>query len=96
MQRRLALCVGLMALCAIPAEADTRCNVPLSQWQTREALQQKVEAEGWKISRLKTDDGCYKVYATNAKGERVEAKYDPATLAEVKISTEHRTHHRDR
>lgn len=70
--------------------ADQRCNVPLAEWQPREALQQKVEAEGWKVTRIKTDDGCYKVSAVNDKGDHYEAKVDPGTLKIMKISIEYK------
>jgi hypothetical protein len=59
---------------------DDDCNVPVSDWQPREALQQKLETQGWKVSRIKVDDGCYEVDATDEKGRRVEASYDPKTL----------------
>lgn len=72
------------------ALADQRCNVPLAEWQTREALQQKVEAEGWKVTRIKTDDGCYKVRAVNDKGDQYEAKIDPGSLKTLKVSVEYK------
>jgi hypothetical protein len=86
MQQWLPIASLFVLIGAGSALADDHCNVPLAQWQTREALQQKVEAEGWTITRIKTDDGCYKVYATNDKGERYTAKYDPGTLKIVKSS----------
>ena len=72
------------------ALADQRCTVPLAEWQPREALQQKVEAEGWKVTRIKTDDGCYRVSAVNDKGDRYEAKIDPGSLKSLKISIEYK------
>ena len=62
------------------AHAGPRCHVPLADWQPREALQDKMRLMGWTISRIKTDDGCYKVYGTNDKGLHVKAKFNPATL----------------
>jgi peptidase YpeB-like protein len=46
----LAAALGLGALGAGSALASPRCNVPMANWQPREALQKKVEAEGWKVS----------------------------------------------
>lgn len=89
MQPGLLLTSLLLIVDSGAALADSdHCNVPLAQWQTRETLQQKVEAEGWTISRIKTDDGCYKVYASNDKGDRYTAKYDPGTLKTIKSSIE--------
>lgn len=58
--------------------------------QTREALQQKVEVVGWKVTRIKTDDGCYKVRAVNDKADQYEAKIDPGSLKILKISIEYK------
>ena len=82
-----ALVLGVLG--AGPSFAGPRCDVPLAEWQPREVLQQKVEAEGWKVTRIKTDDGCYKVRATNAKGERYEGTFDPRTLKALKLSLIH-------
>jgi hypothetical protein len=55
----------------------------MAEWKPREALVEKLRAEGWSIRRIKTDDGCYKVRAVDAEGRRVKAKFDPATLERV-------------
>jgi len=80
-----ALTFGILSAGA--ALARDRCNVPISEWQPREALQQKLQAQGWKVNRIKTDDGCYEAYAIDDKGRRVEAHFDPKTLeiATVKV-----------
>ncbi|ACL58031.1 PepSY domain-containing protein [Methylobacterium nodulans] len=71
-----------------PASADVHCSVPLADWQPREALQRKLEAEGWTVTAIRADDGCYKVRATNARGERLEGKFDPARLEPVRRKTQ--------
>lgn len=90
MKRSILVATSLLVAVSGSALADQRCNVPLADWQTREALQQKVEAEGWKVTRIKTDDGCYKVSAVNAKGDRYEAKIDPGSLKILKTSIEYK------
>ncbi|MGO4737261.1 PepSY domain-containing protein [Bosea sp. 2KB_26] len=72
----LALLVGV----APPAFAGQRCLAPMTEWKPREALVEKLRAEGWTIMRIKTDHGCYKVRAADDAGHRVKAKFDPATL----------------
>ena len=67
------------------ALADNDCDVPMAEWQPREALQQKLQGEGWTVTRIKTDDGCYEVDAVDNKGQRVEAKYDPKTFELVEF-----------
>lgn len=66
------------------ASSETRCNVPMSEWQPVQALKKKLEAKGWKIRRIKTDDGCYEVYAVDASGRRVEAYFNPKSLKLVR------------
>ncbi|POR50340.1 PepSY domain-containing protein [Bosea psychrotolerans] len=75
----LTIIVGVAA----PAIASQRCSAPMTEWKPREALVEKLHAEGWTIRRIKTDDGCYKVRATDAQGRRIKAKFDPATLERV-------------
>ena len=73
---------GLLALGA-PVLAQRRCHVPLGDWQPREALQARLEQQGWTVLAIRADDGCYKVRARNAAGERLEDKFDPGTLEQV-------------
>jgi len=67
------------------AMADDDCNVSMNQWQSREAVQKSAEARGWKVSRIKIDDGCYQIRGTDETGRPFKAKIDPATLAIVKM-----------
>lgn len=62
------------------AFADTDCADPISQWKPREELRQQVEQRGWTVQRIKVDDGCYQVRGTDRKGNKVKAKYAPASL----------------
>lgn len=79
----VAASLSLASLAATPAAADRDCNVLLADWQPREALQKKLEAEGWTVQSIRADDGCYKVRATNAQGARLKAKFDPARLEPI-------------
>jgi hypothetical protein len=68
---------------ALPAAADDRCAVPLADWQPREALKAKLEQAGWRVTRIRADDGCYKVVAVDGAGNTVRGRFDPATLERV-------------
>ncbi len=71
---------------AVSAQADENvCKAPMDQWQPREALQTKLEGQGWQVVRIKTDEGCYEVYATDAQGKKIEAYFDPHSLEPVKV-----------
>lgn len=56
---------------------------PKEGWQKPEVLQERLEAEGWEVRRIKEDGGCYEVYARDAEGERREAYFHPVTLEPV-------------
>lgn len=43
-------------------------------------LQRKLVAEGWRVRQVKTFDTCYEVYGFDAKGERIEAFFNPRTF----------------
>jgi hypothetical protein len=75
-----------------PAAAQHHCRVPLGDWQPREALQSKLEQQGWTVLGIRADDGCYKVRARNANGERLEGKFDPGSLEPVSSRGDHRGH----
>lgn len=64
--------------------SDDLCDVAKDQWQPEEALKQKLEGEGWKIKRVKVDDGCYEVYGETADGKRMEAYFDPKSFELMK------------
>lgn len=83
MLRLAGLLVLVMAFVGGPAAASSRCRVPLADWQPRQALQQKLEADGWRIEMLRVNDGCYHIHARNPRGERLEAMFNPATLEMV-------------
>ena len=81
--------LAFYALGAGTALADQRCNVPLAEWQPRTALQQQVEAQGWRVTRIRTRDGCYRVHGTNDRGERYEGTFHPGTLRPLKVEIEY-------
>lgn len=73
------------ALLTAPAIAGNDCDVPIADWQPREAVQQMAAQKGWQIEHIKIDDGCYKVRATDAQGQHIKAKIDPQTLEIIKL-----------
>jgi len=83
MKRFLVTAAAVSLLAASSAYAEDTCSVPKAEWQPEQALRQKLEGAGWKINRVKVDDGCYKVYGTDAKGQRAEAYFDPKLLEQV-------------
>lgn len=72
--------VGAILAASGGALADTDCSDPISAWKPRELLRQQVEQRGWSVQRIKVDDGCYEVRGTDRLGNKVKAKFGPATL----------------
>ncbi len=82
---RRSLLALTMILVALPAFADDDCKAPVDRWQSREAVRQMATRQGWKIERLKIDDGCYEIRGTDAQGRAFKAKIDPETLKVLKL-----------
>ncbi|HVI31033.1 PepSY domain-containing protein [Phenylobacterium sp.] len=87
MKPLLTACAAML-LGAGSASAAELCSVPVAEWQPRQALEKKLAADGWKVKRLKTEDGCYEVYGLDRQGRRVEAYFNPRTLQSVKVKVE--------
>lgn len=90
MKAVLAISVAAVALAlSAPAQATgvIKCNAgPQSGWKSQAVLTAKLAKEGWQVRKAKVDGGCYEVYGTTPKGERVEAYFHPVTLENLYIA----------
>jgi hypothetical protein len=77
-----------LLLVGTPLLADDDCDDPVANWQPRENLRQKLEEEGWKVYRIKVDDGCYEVKGLAPDGYRAEASFAPASLKLMEMERE--------
>jgi len=68
---------------AAPALAEPSCDVNREEWQTEQALRDKLGALRWTIKNVKIDNGCYEVYGADENGKRVEIYFNPKTLEAV-------------
>ena len=81
--------ISLAVLClSAPVLADDDCDDPVTDWQPREHLRQKLEAEGWTVYRIKVDDGCYEVKGLAPEGFSAEASFAPASLELMELERE--------
>ncbi len=81
----LSLCAcGLLFANVALADTDGACHVNKSDWVSKDAVTQKLESEGWKVRKVKMEDGCYEAYALKGD-ERAEILLNPKTLEVVKI-----------
>lgn len=69
-----------LSLVASTAMAAPKCDTPKEKWQPKGALQKQLEGEGWKVKKIKTENGCYEAYATKASGEKLERFFDPVSF----------------
>lgn len=76
--------IGLSVTTAAYASDDAKCSAPENEWQHKDAVTQKLEADGWKVRKVKVEDGCYEAYALK-DGERAEVFLNPKTLEIVRI-----------
>jgi hypothetical protein len=82
--KRFALSLLIATVAGIgSAAAEDICSVPQAEWQPKEALQKKLESEGWTIKAIKIDEGCFEVYGKDAAGKKMETYFDPKSF-EVK------------
>jgi hypothetical protein len=87
--RMMIVSTALIALAvAAPASATgvIKCNAgPEAKWKSQDALKAQLIKDGWQVRKTKVDGGCYEVYGTTPKGERVEAYFHPVTLENLYI-----------
>lgn len=81
---------GLVA--ATAALAGDHCDHPMRDWRPRQAVEERARNLGVEVSRIRTDDGCYKIYGRTADGRSVEIEMDPVTLKV--LETEYRDRRR--
>ncbi len=84
----LASVLATLSVGTLAYADDDDCYVPMSQWQSRDAVRGMAEAQGWKVRRIKIDDGCYEIKGYDASGREIEVKIDPATLAVIEMEYE--------
>ncbi len=84
----------MILLSVWPAWAGKECDAPPETWQPRSAVSALAERNGWRVERLKIDDGCYEIKGRDSAGQRLKAKIDPASLRIISIKREHGDHDR--
>ncbi len=77
----LVACVLLSGLHTVAqAHGGFKCDVPSSEWQRRDDLQEKLKKKGWEIRTIKIENGCYEVYGFDKQGKRKETYFNPKTF----------------
>ena len=78
-----SLCLALAVACtpAAAQEHKEKCEpIPKEEWRSQAELERLLANKGWKIARVKITNGCYEVYARDAKNDKKEVFLHPKTL----------------
>jgi len=83
--KRAFLLAAVAAVVATPAfAAGASCSsAPQSQFQPQSKLETMLQSDGLTVKQIKTESGCYEVYATDKGGNRVNVAYNAETLQKV-------------
>ena len=79
----ITACAIALAAPAFAQHAEKCEPIPKAEWKTEAELQRKLADMGWKVSRIKVENGCYEVYGRDEKNGRVEVFFHPKTLERV-------------
>ncbi len=93
--RRLILLTLLGLLATSPVRAEIECTASMADWQPVAHLVAAAAKLGWTVTKVRADDGCYHVHATDKAGKTVEAVFDPVSLKLLGRSDEDQQHTHD-
>lgn len=83
MHRTLIL-AALAGMIAAPALAAGSCSTaPTSKFQPKATLEAQLKSEGLTVRQIKTEKGCYEVYAVDKSGKKVNVAYNAETLEKL-------------
>lgn len=91
----LLMLAGTGLAAGTAAVAGDHCDRPMRDWRPREAVEERARELGVEVSRIRTDDGCYKIYGHTADGRSVEIEMDPLTLRVLETEYGDRPRRRD-
>jgi hypothetical protein len=82
---RILSLAALAAVVASPAlAAGATCSTASpSKFQPKATLEKQLQAEGMKVKQIKTEGGCYEVYAVDKDGKKVNEAFNAETLEKV-------------
>jgi hypothetical protein len=78
-------CLTLIGLfIAAPAFAAGGCSTaPAAKFMPKATLESQLKTEGLTVRRIKTEKGCYEVYAVDKAGKKVNFAYNAETLEKL-------------
>jgi len=84
MLRTSLISIALFAV-AVPAfAADVTCStVDASKFAPQSKLEDLLKTQGLTVKQIKTEKGCYEVYAVDRSGKTVNVAYNAQTLEKL-------------
>ena len=84
MLRTSLIALTLVALSAPAFAAGVTCSTSdPSKFQPQSKLQDLLKTQGLTIKQIKTEKGCYEVYAMDKSGKKINNAYNAETLQQV-------------
>jgi hypothetical protein len=82
---RVLAIAGLAVLVVTPSfAASSVCSsAPASKFQPKTKLESMLKSAGMRVKLIKTEKGCYEVYAVDKAGKKVNVAYNAETLKKV-------------
>lgn len=73
----------IFAASPVFAAGATCSTAPASKFQPKATLEAQLKKEGMSIKQIKTESGCYEVYAIDSTGKKVNVAFNAETLQPV-------------
>ena len=84
MNRLFALTAIALLMTGPALAAGSTCSTsPASKFQPKATLESQLKAEGLTVRQIKTEKGCYEVYAVDKAGQKVNVAYNAETLEKL-------------
>ena len=84
MFRTTLIALAMLAVAAPAFAADATCSTAdASKFAPQTKLEDMLKAQGLTIKQIKTEKGCYEVYAVDKAGKKVNTAYNAETLQQV-------------
>lgn len=84
MFRTSLIAIALIVTAAPAFAADVTCSTAdTSKFAPQSKLEDMLKAQGLSVKQIKTEKGCYEVYAVDQAGKKVNSAYNAETLQQV-------------
>ena len=84
MNRLIALTAIALLMTGPALAAGPTCSTsPVTKFQPQATLESQLKTEGLTVRQIKTEKGCYEVYAVDAAGKKVNVAYNAETLQKL-------------